>query len=123
MTSIEKIEKQYTDSKVTYNACYKVKYHNELGYAIDITNNGSEVMKGSLEDTMLKKSGGKRCYVTNKDEVKDVEIAPGETKRVIIKINNTNASYFEEIYLNVVFKLENGEIMSNTVVLEENYWE
>lgn len=125
LTSIENVTDKYklSSGKITYNIRYRVKKAGTIEYSIDITNNDSKTLKGSLEETNLKMSNSEEYYLVNKEEVSNVEIAPKETKRLKLKINNSAASIYKEMQLNMKFKLENGEEISDNIILEENYWE
>lgn len=122
---IEKVDSRfsYSDKEVTYKVLYKAGESNIAIFSIDATNNTSQTMKGSFAGTCLKKSDHNQYYVANTKELENIEIAPGETKRINIKINVDGGSIYEDISLTISFRDESGKELSRTVSLEQFYFE
>lgn len=109
LTSIENVLGKYfaSNSMAEFNLKYKASRKAYNTYVIDVRNLSDKTIEGSFQDSTLTMSDYKVYGILN--DVSSIKIEPGETVQVRFDIDETKSSAYEENYLTINYKGNNGE--------------
>lgn len=106
----------------SYRLKYKILFSGGYKGVFEITNTSQKSVNGSLEKTNIMATDKRVYNVVNSDELKNITLEPNETKTLVYEIDTTEAGYFEEYLLNLVFTDSNGSDMKSQIVLKDIHY-
>ena len=113
-------KKLTANGKLKYELISKVTREGDYICTFEMTNQSNKTLEGSLENMVLVKTNRKKYSPLNVDELKDIVLAPGETKFLKYRIDTSTNSYLGDDRVEFVFIEKNGTENLDTILIENH---
>ncbi|MBR3888336.1 MAG: hypothetical protein IKJ32_04480 [Clostridia bacterium] len=104
---------------------YALKYQltTDVGYTLvfEMTNRTSKTIQGSLAESYVFTTDTRSYFVQNADDLKNISLAPNETKVLLFKIDTSDGKFLEEEATRFVLKETNGQETTLSVARQGIY--
>ena len=97
------------NNRIWYTQKYKLETSTGYTTAFEMTNRTSTTIQGSLADSYVLTTDGRKYFVSNPDDLKSITLAPNETKLLIYKIDTSDGYYMSDLETKFILKETNGK--------------
>lgn len=95
-------------NKIAYKQKYKLESKTGYVTVFEMTNRTSTTIQGSLVDSYVLTTDGRKYYVKNSEELGSITLAPNETKILKYEIDTSDGYYMTDLETKFVLKETNG---------------
>lgn len=112
--------KATASTKLKYELISKITREGDYICTFEMTNNTNKTLEGSLENMFVVKTNRKKYYPLNAEDLKDIVLAPGETKFLRYRIDTSTNTYLGDDRVEFIFVEKNGTENSDTIIIENH---
>lgn len=111
-----------SNNRLKYSLKYRMDRDSDYTCVFEMTNKTSNTITGSLEKTNVYTTNSRIYVATNGEELKNITLAPNETKTLMYKIDISDGKYLQELETRFVFVESNGQETTLSVLRPEIYY-